>query len=257
MMSVLSYLERRASEAVLSDDEKKSVNTSVSTLETRLGSQFGAGLIEKFRFGSSTRGTILPRSMDGNSDIDYMVVFADSGHTPQTYLDRVKRFAEKYYSSSDIKQSSPTIILELNHIKFDLVPAQKSYLGYKIVGSTGSWQETNPNDFNATLTSKNNAELYKIKPTIRLVKLWNAKNGYVFDSYELEKWIVNLSYWGCINQIQYLFQVFDNLNPYGVATQWRRDRIERAKQIVAKVREYERDDMPYSAEAEVKKLIPE
>lgn len=257
MMSVLSYLERRASDAVLSDDEKASVNTSVSTLGTRLSYNFGTGLSEQFRFGSSTRGTILPRSMDGNSDIDYMIVFGDSGHTPQTYLDRVKRFAERYYSSSDIKQSSPTIVLELNHIKFDLVPALKSYIGYKIVGSAGAWQETNPNDFNATLTSKNNAELYKIKPTIRLVKLWNAKNGYVFDSYELEKWIVGLSFWGCLSQTQYLFNVFDNLNPYSEATQWRRDRIERAKQIVDKVREHERDDMPYSAEAEVKKLIPE
>jgi predicted nucleotidyltransferase len=133
-MSVLSYLEKRASEAVLSDVEKQSVNTSVATLATRMSSNFGTSLSEQLRFGSSTRGTILPRSMDGHSDIDYMVEFADSGHTPQTYLDRVKRFAEKYYYSSDIKQSSPTIVLELNHIKFDLVPALKSYVGYKIVG---------------------------------------------------------------------------------------------------------------------------
>ena len=257
MMSVLSYLDKRASEAILSDAEKQSVNTSVSTLETRLSSNFGTGLSEQFRFGSSTRGTILPRSMDGNSDIDYMVVFADSGHTPQTYLDRVKRFAEKYYFSSEIKQSSPTIVLELNHIKFDLVPALKSYVGYKIVGSAGAWQDTNPNDFNATLTDKNNKELFKIKPTIRLVKLWNADNDYVFNSFELEKRIVGLSFSSCLNQTQYLFNVFDNLNAYDQTTQWRRDRIERAKQIVSKVREYERDDMPINAEVEVKKLIPE
>jgi hypothetical protein len=256
-MSVVSYLVNRASEEVLSDVEKQSVNTSVATLATRMSSNFGTSLSEQLRFGSSTRGTILPRSMDGHSDIDYMVVFADSGHTPQTYLDRVKRFAEKYYYSSDIKQSSPTIVLELNHIKFDLVPALKSYVGYKIVGGAGAWQETNPNDFNATLTSKNNGELSKIKPTIRLVKLWNAKNGYLFDSYELEKWIVNLSFSLCINQTQYLFNVFDNLNPYNETVQWRRDRIERAKQIVDKVREHERNELPISAELEVKKLIPE
>lgn len=182
-MSVLSYLEKRASEAVLSDAEKRSINTSITTLCARLISYFGKNVAEQFQFGSSTRGTILPRKMDEGSDIDYMIVFSESGYTPQTYLDRVRRFAETYYSRSEIKQSSPTIILELNHIKFDLVPALKSYYAYKIVGSSGEWLDTNPNDFNETLTAKNNQELSKIKPTIRLVKYWNAKNGYVFDSY--------------------------------------------------------------------------
>lgn len=256
-MSVLSYLEGRASGAILSGTEESSVKTSIETLKNRLTSHFGNQLDEQFQFGSSTRGTILPRSMDAHSDIDYMIVFSDSGYTPQTYLNRVKTFAEKYYSRSEIKQSSPTIVLELNHIKFDLVPALKSYPAYKIVGAGGGWQETNPHDFNATLIAKNNSELFKIKPTIRLAKLWNAQNGYVYESYGFEKSIVALSYSICINQAQYLFNVFNNLNSYVESAQWRKDAIERAKAIVVKVREYERDDMPYSAEAEVKKLIPE
>lgn len=256
-MSVLSYLEKRASAAVLSEDEKRSINTSITTLRARLTSYFGQGVSEQFQFGSSTRGTILPRKMDESSDIDYMIVFSESGYTPQTYLDRVKRFADTYYSRSEIKQSSPTIVLELNHIKFDLVPALKTYFGYQIPGANGSWQDTNPNDFNETLTAKNNQELYKIKPTARLTKLWNAKNGFVFDSYSLEKWIVGLSYGACINQTQYLLNVFDNLSPYSIETQWRREKVDRAKRIIATVRQYEQDGMPFSAEEEVKKLIPE
>src|SRR5260370_9100413 len=49
-------------------------------------------IAQHFRFGSSTRGTILPRSMDEQSDIDYMVVFSDGSATPQTYLNRLKSF---------------------------------------------------------------------------------------------------------------------------------------------------------------------
>lgn len=256
-MSVLTYLQSRASAAVLSSSEESSINTSITTLKTRLNSYFGSGLTEHFRFGSSTRGTILPRSMDAQSDIDYMVVFSEGGYQPQTYLDRLRRFVEYYYSTSEIKQSSPTIVLQLNHIRFDLVPALKPwYGGYQIPNSTGGWQDTSPNDFNKTLTDKNNAELYLIKPTIRLAKFWNATAGYVFDSFSFEKWIVAQSYWGIGNQKDYLFRVFDNLSEHA-ATQWRSDRIKRAKQIVAKVREYERDEMPYSAESEVKTLIPE
>lgn len=256
-MSVITYLQSRASAAVLSGDEEKSINTSISTIKTRLTSHFGTGLSEQFRFGSSTRGTILPRSMDEHSDIDYMVVFSDSSYTPQTYLDRLKKFAETYYSSSDIKQSSPSVVLQLNHIKFDLVPALKQqYSGYKIPNGPSAWQDTNPNDFNAALIAKNTAELSMIKPTIRLVKYWNAYNGYIFDSYSLEKYIVGLSYYGVNNLREYVFTVFDNLSLSYDQPQWRKDKLARAKEIVAKVRQQERDNMPATAEAEIKKLIP-
>ena len=255
-MSVISYLDTRASQAMLSGDEETSINTSIATIKSRLTSHFGTGLSEQFRFGSSTRGTILPRSMDEHSDIDYMVVFSETGYTPQTYLDRLKRFAEKYYASSDIKQSSPSLVLQLNHIKFDLVPALKqTYVGYKIPDGPSAWQDTNPNDFNATLTTKNNAELYKIKPTIRLTKYWNAQGGYIYDSYSLEKYIVGVSYPTALNIRDYLFTTFDGLTLGYEQPQWRKDKLARAKEIIAKVRQFERDDMPVSAEAEVKKLI--
>jgi len=256
-MSVLSYLETRASDAVLSGEEKSSIVRSIAALRTRLDGYFPNNLTEQFQFGSSTRGTILPRAMDARSDIDYMIVFSDAGYGTQTYLDRLKRFAEYSYSRSEIKQSSPTIVLELNHIKFDLVPALKDYLGYQIVGSSGNWIRTDPNDFNETLDKKNNQELFKIKPTMRLAKFWNSLNGYVFESFEFEKWMVGLSYLSCTNQVHYLFAVFDNLNIYQIDTQWRRDRVQRAKDIVNQVRYYERNQMPASAEIEVKKLIPE
>lgn len=256
-MSVISYLDTRASQAVLSGNEEASINTSIATIKARLSSHFGTGLSEQFRFGSSTRGTILPRWMDEHSDIDYMVMFSETGYTPQTYLDRLKRFAEKYYASSDIKQSSPSLVLQLNHIKFDLVPALKqSYGGYKIPNGSSAWQDTNPNDFNATLTAKNNAELYKIKPMIRLAKYWNAGGGYIYDSYSLEQYIVGLSYLTASNIRDYLFTAFDGLNLGYEQPQWRKDKLARAKEIIAKVRQLERDEMPVSAEAEIKKLIP-
>lgn len=258
-MSVLSYLQTRASNAVLATTERSSIATSISTLQTRLKSYFPTELTEHFRFGSSTRDTILPRSMDEHSDIDYIIVFKDSGYTPQTYLDRIKRFVNYYYSSSEIYQSSPTIVLELNHIRFDLVPALKDAWGsgYQIPDGSGGWQSTNPNDFNQALENANKTNAYLLKPNIRLAKFWNADSRYVYDSFSFEKWIMGQSFWGVSNQRDYLFTMIDNLVTYNVSEQWRRDKIERAKKIVAKVRELERDEMPYSAEAEIKKLIPE
>lgn len=257
-MSVLGYLERRASNAVLSETEKTSITRSISTISSRLSSFFSQDVKEQFRFGSSMRGTILPRFMDDYSDIDYMVVFKDDGSTPQTYLNRLKRFAETHYQRSEIYQSSPTIVLELGHIKFDLVPAKRDYLnGLKIPDSNAGWQDTNPNDFNQKLEDKNKNNQNLIKPTIRLAKFWNASNGYLYDSFLFEKWIVERWFSSCTNQKDYLFAVFDNLISASEQTQWRKDKIVRAQQIIANVRNYERQGLTAQAEQEVKKLIPE
>ncbi|SDA23407.1 hypothetical protein SAMN05216315_12056 [Nitrosospira sp. Nsp18] len=255
-MSVITYLEKRASNAILSGAEEISINRSIDTIKNRLDSYFGPELSAHFRFGSSTRGTILPRSMDRQSDIDYMVVFNKGGYAPQTYLDRIKKFADFYYSSSEIKQSSPSIVLQLDHIRFDLVPALSNWpFGYRIPNGASAWRDTNPNDFNETLIAKNNVESFLIKPTIRLAKFWNMQRGAIFDSFLLEKHIVGIWFFLCNNQKDYLFKAIDSLDSYHNA-QGKREEIERAKYIVAKVRQYERDGMPNSAEAEVKKLIP-
>jgi predicted nucleotidyltransferase len=256
-MSVLSFLTNTASNAVLSVTGQSSIATSITTLQSRMGGHFDSGVIKQhFRFGSSTRGTILPRSMDEKSDIDYMVVFSENNATPQTYMNRLKTFVEKRYGSSEIYQSSPTIVLELNHIKFDLVPATTTWLGgLQIPNGSGGWMTTNPNDFNATLEAKNKEHNSLIKPTIRLFKYWNATAGFPFESFEMEKWVCGLSLWFLSNQKDYFFAVIENLNTSTSYSQWVNNEITRAKNIVADVRRYEKDEMPVTAENEIKKLF--
>jgi hypothetical protein len=169
----------------------------------------------------------------------------------------LKKSAETYYASSDIKQSSPSVVLQLNHIKFDLVPALKqTYSGYRIPNGASAWQDTDPNDFNSKLTAKNTAELNMIKPAIRLCKFWNARAGDVFDAYSLEKYIVGMSFYGVNNLRDYVFNSIDDFGLSYDQAQWRKDKLARAKEIIAAVRKYERDEMPVTAEGEVKKLIP-
>ena len=256
-MSVLSFLTNTASSAVLSSSEQSSIATSITTLQSRMALHFDSGAIaQHFRFGSSTRGTILPRAMDEQSDIDYMVVFSDSGATPQTYLNRLKAFVEKRYGSSEIYQSSPTIVLELNHIKFDLVPATKTWLGeLQIPNGAGGWMTTNPNDFNATLEAKNKEHKSLIKPTMRLFKYWNATARFPFQSFEMEKWICDLGLWSQANQKEYFLSVIENLYTSSSYSQWVNNEITRARVIVANVRRYEKNEMPVTAENEIKKLF--
>ncbi len=255
-MSVLSYLQDRASEAVLSEQERLSIDRSIGNLQQKLKAYFDQDLSEHFRFGSTTRGTNLPRSLDEFADVDYMVVFSDSDKSPQTYLDRLRGFVEANYPRSVVRQDHPTIVLELSHIKFDLVPAVNSWWsGLQIPDKGGVWQSTDPSAFNRQLTDRNSQCDNLLKPAIRLIKCWNAANGYVFDSYMLEKWIVGNLYWTCSNLRDYVFEIFGDMSPQGGSVR-DRERVSRAQQRVKTIRALEAGSDFRRAEQEVARLIP-
>jgi hypothetical protein len=260
-MSVNTHLTNLASDLVLSETEKTSISTSITTLSSRLSGYFGSDITQRFQFGSSTRGTILPRKADSNSDIDYMIVFDTSGgqKNPQTYLDRLRRFAEQKYSTSEISQSHPTIVLSLNHIRFELVPAIYSY-GYKIPRSPASswsdWMPTDPSGLNDALQKKNIENNSQIKPLVRLIKYWNSRKGHPFSSFELEQDIIGKYFWSCSTLRDYFYQFWSDFSCTYNTQQYIKDMVENSKEYARKAKEYEDSDMPAFAEAEIKKIVP-
>jgi hypothetical protein len=268
-MSANSYVTDLANRAIIRDMEKESIRRSIDTLASRLRQYFGSQISEQFQFGSYTRGTILPRCMDANSDVDYMVVFSTIGYRPQTYLDRLRRFVEHRYSRSEIEQSHPTIVLNLNHIRFELVPALSSWGiwgGYQIPGPASSYQEwvtTDPNGFNAQLTQANQRHRSLIKPLIRVVKYWNVRANKPFASYALEQWIVErpLYMLGVMNEsrlCEYVYETFDDMGWDWTMPQWKRDAIVRAKRLAKGAAEKEHlwGDAP-EAERLLRRLFPD
>ena len=257
-MSVNSHLTSLASTLVLSEAEKSSIATSINTLSSRLNLYFDSTVTSHFQFGSSTRGTILPRKADSNSDIDYMVVFntADGQKKPQTYLDRLSRFVEETYSTSEIFQSHPTIVLSLNHIKFELVPATYNY-GYQIPSPASSWLEwisTDPSGTNQLLQDKNKNNNYQIKPLVRLVKYWNTRKGSPFTSFSLEQHIVNRQFGGCSALKDYFYEFWSGFNTTYNTAQYIKDMVDSAKKHAMHARAYEDYGLPDKAESELKKL---
>lgn len=261
-MTVQSYLSKLSSNLNLNDAEKNGVVRSINAISDRLNSYFGMLIIDHFKFGSYTRGTLLPRKADSSSDIDYMVIFENSNnYKPQTLLNQLRKFVNYYYSSSEIHQSHPTIVLELNHIKFELVPAKKDIWNNIYIPSPAfsfeEWMKTDPNSFNQKLTDVNVRYSYNIKPLVRLMKYWNRLNGGYLISYELENWITNNYFWYANTLKDFVYSTFENLTYDFNSPQGYRDKVDRAKRIIAKTKEYENSSMPYSAEAEIKKLFPD
>jgi predicted nucleotidyltransferase len=260
-MSVLSYLEELASFLNIAENEAVKIDRSIITLNNRIESYLSKfGLKEQFRFGSSVRKTMLPRKADPNSDVDYMVVFENAfNYKSQAFILHLKRFAEFYYSSSEIYQSSPTVVLELGHIKFDLVPSYRNAGNLYIPAPQNqfpNWIVTNPLSFNNTIEQANKNEDFRLKPMIRLLKYWNANNGYVYNSYSLEQKVVNMNFYNCNNLKDYLFSAISNLGTCDLP-EYKRLKVDRARQIVINVCQCEQHRLVIGAENAIKKLLPQ
>lgn len=183
--------------------EKTSIDTSVGYLTTNLKNYFGNQIVEIILFGSYTRGTIIPRKYDLNSDVDIMIVFNTDLYPekkPNTYRENFKRFVDLKYPRSISTKDLPSVMLILSKIKFDLVPAVKNTTWFSetlyIPKDQTEWQSTDPKGFNKELSDANQKYKNIVKPIIRLLKYWNHKNNYPYDSYELEQIISQMNFNG-------------------------------------------------------------
>ena len=220
-MSVITHLDTTASNLMLTDAQKISIENSLAALKTKLKDHFSTDIKEQLQFGSSTRGTIIQKRAHPKSDIDYMVVFDNSENLkPSAFIARLKRFAELKYTTTEVFQSHPTVVLNLSNIMFELVPAYNNWWsGYQIPAPPSNysdWISTDPLAFNQKLTDKNNNNYSKIKPLIRILKYWNSCNEYIFDSYELEQKVVDTTYYSCYNLKNYLFSFFGSLSSWNL-----------------------------------------
>jgi hypothetical protein len=149
--------------------------------------------------------------------------------------------------------------LSLNHIKFELVPAVYNG-GYQIPSPASSWMEwmyTDPSGANKAIQDKNKTENYQIKPLVRLIKYWNAKQGHPFTSFDLEQYIVGKYFFSCTTLKDYFYALWRDFDCTYDTAQYIKDKVSRAKSYAAKAKVYEGNNMPITAENEIKKIVPE
>ena len=153
----------------------------------------------------------------------------------------------------------PAVVLELNHIKYDLVPAYISEFLFSsticIPDSDTKWMDTDPEGFGKKLSEKNKNNNYLIRPTIRLMKAWNAKAGYPITSYELEQEIVNDFYVFPSTLEDYFFNVIESLSSDRSTTIAER-KINGLKENAGKVKEALDDDNEKKALTWLAHILP-
>lgn len=263
-MTCLQYLCNLGSALVLSQAERTSISISIGFLRKNLSSWEHASDVEDtLIFGSYSRDTILPRWADENSDVDLMVIFKGNDLTPQTHLNWLKGFAQTYYSRSEIHQSNPTIVLKLNHIKFEITPANRLIYGiekgFQIPAPASGytqWMNTYPVQLNARLTFANQRYSYLLKPLIRILKYANARMGKPYSSYEIEEHVLRQSFFGCNNVEDMFYHAVSNLAvPYTMA-EYKKQTINSFKNNVAYIKDLKNRGYNVLAIQKLQNLLP-
>lgn len=259
-MSVLTYLTSLSSQLVLSTEERISIGVSLGFLKTKLSNwSHSSDIQEQAVFGSYDRDTILPRKYDDGSDVDYMIVFKNpNNYQPETFRGWLKKFAEEKYTRSEIYLDYPTTVLELSHIKFELVPAIKPMWGtYMIPDNTtifSKWQSTNPFTLKNTITEASKIN-HNIRPLIRVMKYWNVLNGKPYASYELEQKIANMPFWYSKNLEECFYFFVEALIPEYSMSQSKKNAVNKLKNVARQAQYYKHMGWDGLAENEIKMIF--
>ena len=259
-----NHLKRISTELFIkySSVERQKIDRSVDNIIGKLDEYFDDEIDEPILFGSYTRDTILPRRFDPNSDIDILIQFNTKDYDklkPESYRNQLKRFAEENYPSSIVVKDHPSIVLELNHIKFDLVPSIFDegffYDSIEIPAKNGGWMETEPDKFNDELTKANTRYNSIVKPIIRLIKYWNASHDYPYFSFELETAIADMDFNNNNFETGFLYAI-KKLSTHNLPD-WAAKKVEVLKSDAKWVKEYLELGEILKAKKSLERILPD
>jgi len=207
MIDSNTYLNKLDKCLVLDNNEKEKIDKSIRFIKQKLWGIFQDRLYDVKVFGSYAKDTFI--SKDEEADVDILVTFKSKDFQPQTYLNQIETFAAENYPRSNIFPDHPTIAIELEHIKFEIVPAIFVSTDEVRIPAPRTkelkWILSNPTRIQAKLNQKDKDNKYFIKPTIRIIKYWNCLNGRPFASFDIEKQLVNKNYDSCKDLKDYFY----------------------------------------------------
>lgn len=256
MVKIETYLKELSSLYYISHNlmERNAINTIIGNLETKLKAYFKNDIVEIKIFGSWKRDTTLPRKYDIKSDVDVMIIFDHYrlNKTPETYRTWLLKFANSNYVRSTTAKDFPTVRIDLYRITLDLIPTKKYILfgtSFQIPDKKNKWMYTDPDSFTNAVIRKNTMNGSRVKPVLRLIKAWNNHNGRPFDSYVLEKYVLENIWWGFYSSIEKSFFAACNSLSATSGTLIQNQKVKALQSHIAKVKIcLENDNLPKAKE---------
>lgn len=262
-LTYLLYLEQRIDAE--NEDDKDSIETSIEMLNIHIRNwRFVDDVVESFAFGSFMRNTNLPTCIDEDTDVDYMIVFDTTRLKPDSYLVRLRNFATEFYPRTRRYQDHPTIVLDMNKIKFEISPATQLWgrvsQYYQIPAPHQSylqWINTYPQQLEKDLNDADHRNHYKIRPVIRLLKYWNVLNGKRISSYKIEEYVITHVFFNCHNLKEYFFEAAKWMHMINVTAPTARRKIQKLRTDIEEIEELERQGHRSAAEERLEELLPD
>lgn len=265
-MSSKKYLEKLNFRILeLNKESKKSVETSVSNLESHLKNWDKFDTVVEYKaFGSFVRETNLPKCIDSTADVDYMIVFSTTDKKPQTYLNYVKEFVDIKYPKSKRYQDHPTIALDLNNIKFEIMPAIRfwgnAFPGYNIPAPASvvlEWINTYPQKLQEELDEADKRNDGMLRPVIRLIKYWNVLNDKIMTSFRIEEYVINHVFVRCNDLADYFLEAARFLSQVEALSDYKRQKLYGFTSKIEQAIKWRNLWNDASVEVILRKLLPE
>ncbi len=261
MISLRTHLTNLASEYFISygTTERTKISASIDALVKNIKYHFGSDVLDVKVFGSYQRDTILPRKYDSKNDVDIMILFDHNKLQiqPESYRQRLIKFAEAYYKNSFSKLDFPTVRIDMLHITLDLIPTRKDLWGnYHIPDKNNQWMSTDPDGFTKDIETANKNNNSVVKPVARLIKAWNANSGYPYESFKLEKIIVGKWSWKGNIDDDFFSIIEYTMSSWDLDTQVAKDKLTVLKNAIANVKKYLNEDNAEQAKLWLHRVLP-
>jgi hypothetical protein len=146
-------------------------------------------VVEIRETGSFGHGT----GLRGVSDVDLLVALNyQQPIQPQTALQWVRDALKQRYPNSQVKTSSPTVVVpfangaETFEVAPGFVVTRDPVTRYRIANPAGGWMETAPRAHQRYVTDADRSPQGGAKSLARLLKAWKHQNGVPISSFYLE-----------------------------------------------------------------------
>ena len=256
MIDVNTYLTSVSKKLEIEPTLKSKIDVSISHLKEKIWGLFQDRLLDVTIIGSFDRDTFI--AQDKEADVDILVVFKQKEFQPDTYLKQIRAFAEKNYPRSEVYPDHPTMVIDMEHIKFEIIPSYNySTDTVKIPAPRTNelkWISSSPIEFKSRVAKKDANNKGLILPLIRIIKYWNAINGKEFSSYDLERLIVNKTY-NCSTLTDYYFSATGSLDELA-KTEKQKKLLTDLKEKHRRIRVMENYKLPEYIETELTTFLP-
>ena len=255
-MDVNSYLTKLDNFLLLEKEKKEKIEKSIGYIKQKLWGIFQERLSEVKVFGSFAKDTFI--AADTEADVDVLLTFKNKDFQPQTYLNQIKSFAAEHYPRSNVYPDHPTIAIELEHIKFEIVPA--IFVSQDEVRIPAprtkelKWINSNPTRIQNKINEKDKNNKGLIKPLIRIFKYWNYLINKPFNSFEIEKHLVNKLY-DARDLREYFYSAASSFSEISNTVEQKKF-YEISKEKRRRLRILETNNIPEYIEAELKTILP-